>query len=108
MRQRGVAQHHILKAIADALFKPIAAAPAQRLFFFGGGLYGLRWWSCGGLFGCRFPALCGRRAFGPWTHLTNVNNRFQRTSHGQRQISQAWVPSLIEKKMICARPMIFS
>src|SRR5579863_8512718 len=108
MRERGVAQRQILETITDALFERVAAAPAPwRLAV--GGFCGWRWWWSGDrLFGCRFPALRGRRDFGPPAHLTKVNNRSQRTSHGQRQISQAWVPSLIEKKMICARPMMLS
>jgi hypothetical protein len=36
-----------------------------------------------------------------------VNSLVQRTVHGQRHASQACAPSLIEKKMICALPMMF-
>ena len=39
---------------------------------------------------------------------TIVNKRPQRTDHGQRHTCQACAPSPIEKKMISARPMIFS
>ena len=41
-------------------------------------------------------------------HRTIVNSRLQRTDHGHRQIIHAWSPSMIEKKMIWARPTIFS
>ena len=44
----------------------------------------------------------------PAAHRTIVNNRLQRTVQGQRQIIQACSPSAIEKKMIWARPTIFS
>jgi hypothetical protein len=36
------------------------------------------------------------------------NRRFHRTANGQRQIIQACSPSAIEKKIIWARPMMFS
>ena len=39
---------------------------------------------------------------------TIVNKRCQRTDHGQRHTCQACAPSPIEKKMISARPMMFS
>src|SRR5437016_1281252 len=45
---------------------------------------------------------------GPAAHRTNVNSRSQRTDQGQRQIIQACSPSRIEKKMIWARPTMFS
>ena len=41
-------------------------------------------------------------------HRTIVNSRLQRTDQGQRQTSQARSPSGTEKKMICARPTMFS
>ena len=41
-------------------------------------------------------------------HRTIENNRFQRTTQGQRQIFQAASPSPTEKKMISARPTILS
>jgi len=39
---------------------------------------------------------------------TILNKRCQRTDHGQRHTCQACAPSPIEKKMISARPMMFS
>src|SRR5262249_16477305 len=47
-------------------------------------------------------------ACSPAAHLTIVNSRFQRTAHGQRHTIQACSPSRIEKKMIWARPTMFS
>ena len=47
-------------------------------------------------------------ACSPPAHLTIVNSRFQRTDHGQRHTIQACSPSRIEKKMIWARPTMFS
>src|ERR1700716_2720505 len=41
-------------------------------------------------------------------HRTIVNRRYQRTAVGQRQNIQACSPSAIEKKIIWARPTIFS
>src|SRR4029079_15667952 len=41
-------------------------------------------------------------------HRTIENRRFQRTAVGQRQNIQACSPSAIEKKIICARPTMFS
>ena len=41
-------------------------------------------------------------------HRTNVKMRFQRTAVGQRQNIQACSPSAMEKKIIWARPTIFS
>src|SRR5438552_3481234 len=41
-------------------------------------------------------------------HRTIVNRRFQRTAVGQRQNIQACSPSAMEKKIICARPTMFS
>src|ERR1043166_724152 len=41
-------------------------------------------------------------------YRTIVNRRVQRTLQGQRQNCQAYSPSPIEKKMICARPTRFS
>ena len=46
--------------------------------------------------------------FGLRLICTIVNSRLQRTDHGQRHTSQARSPSPIEKKMICARPTMFS
>ena len=54
------------------------------------------------------PALADGFGFALAAHRTRVNSRFQRTVHGQRQTSQACAPSRIEKKMICALPMMFS
>jgi hypothetical protein len=42
------------------------------------------------------------------THRTIVNRRLQRSDPGQRHTCQACVPSPTEKKMISARPMMFS
>src|SRR5262249_61346739 len=47
-------------------------------------------------------------ACSPAAHLTIVNSRFQRTAHGQRHTIHACSPSRIEKKMIWARPTMFS
>ena len=41
-------------------------------------------------------------------YLITVNSRLQRIDHDQSQICQARLPSLIERKMICALPMMFS
>src|SRR5215212_1585947 len=41
-------------------------------------------------------------------HRTIVKRRFQRTAVGQRQNIQACSPSAMEKKIICARPTMFS
>ena len=41
-------------------------------------------------------------------HRTIENRRFQRTAVGQRQNIQACSPSAMEKKIICARPTMFS
>src|SRR5437764_2787220 len=41
-------------------------------------------------------------------HRTIVNSRLQRNAQGQRHTCQACPPSPIEKKMISARPMMFS
>ena len=41
-------------------------------------------------------------------HRTIEKRRFQRTAVGQRQNIQACSPSAMEKKIICARPTIFS
>jgi hypothetical protein len=41
-------------------------------------------------------------------HRTIVNRRFQRMAVGQRQNIQACSPSAMEKKIICARPTMFS
>src|SRR5579864_7704795 len=41
-------------------------------------------------------------------HRTNLNSRFQRTETGQRQNIQACSPSAMEKKIIWARPTMFS
>src|SRR5262249_57817187 len=41
-------------------------------------------------------------------YLMIVNSRLQRIDHGQFQICQAGLPSPIERKMICALPMMFS
>ena len=46
--------------------------------------------------------------FGLAAHRTIVNNRLQRTDQGQRHTSRARSPSATEKKMIWARPMMFS
>src|SRR6187431_3633144 len=41
-------------------------------------------------------------------HRTIENRRLQRTAVGQRQNIQACSPSAMEKKIICARPTMFS
>ncbi len=48
------------------------------------------------------------RLTAPTGYRAIVNNRFQRTAHGQRHTSQAWSPSRTEKKITCARPTRFS
>ena len=113
VRQRTVELRGILEAVADALFERRAAAAAAAWLLLAVGSYtlgrGRPGDGHGDLCGRRFPALrCGGFAFAATAHLTSVNIRLQRTSHGHRQISQAWVPSLSEKKMICALPIIFS
>src|SRR5262249_42123642 len=52
----------------------------------------------------------GARALGSWplAHRTRLKNRPQRAVHGQVHTSHACTLPLIEKKMIWARPMIFS
>ena len=56
--------------------------------------------------------LAGYRAIvddgGVVVHRTMENMRFQRTAVGQRQNIQACSPSAMEKKIICARPTMFS
>ena len=112
VRQRALQQISVGKPIADPFLErgSTAAAPASRLFMPVAG----DWMDVRRLRGCRLSAKRitersgGGFAFAAAVHRTSVNNRSQRTAHGQRQISQACVPSLIEKKMICAFPMMFS
>src|SRR5580704_10674683 len=108
MRERAVEQSCILEAIADALLKrAVATAAATRGFFLsiprrrtGGPL--------GGLGGRRLLRRNDRFRFFAPCHRTRLKRRFQRTVQGQRHTSQACAPSRIEKKMICALPMMFS
>src|SRR5579871_293796 len=51
---------------------------------------------------------CGRDVWEVVTHRTILKMRFQRIEYGQRQKSQAFSPSAMEKKIICARPTMFS
>ena len=107
VRERAIEQRRVGEPIADAVFErgacPAAAAglllPVGRADFRGGcDFFGRRFWA----------RRCRGFAFPAAAHLTSVNSRLQRTVHGQRQISQACVPPLIEKKMICALPIEFS
>src|SRR5580700_5198823 len=116
--ERAIEQRAVLEAVADALLEHGAAAAAARFFlaiagrglgsFGGGGLSGGRFSAAPTL---RSPARGGGRSGGTFAaaaHLTSVNIRLQRTSQGQRQTSHTCVSPLIEKKMICALPMMFS
>ena len=103
-------QGGILETIADPLFE-VGRAAAPALGLFRRGLWAL-------ISGVRTGRLAvsgwierldrSRFACSPAAHLTIVNSRFQRTDHGQRHTIQACSPSRIEKKMICARPTMFS
>src|SRR5262245_14973921 len=115
MGERLLEQSRILEAVADAVFETErVGAPALASFRgrrFGdrgraavrGGRTGRL--AAGGLVG-RFDG--SRFAGSPATHRTIVNSRLQRTDHGQRHTIQACSPSRIEKKMIWARPTMFS
>ena len=108
MRQRAIEHRGIGEPIADALFENGGARWRRR-----GSLLRCRREQSGSgelVAGGRLVAqlCCGGIGFAAAAHRTSVNSRSQRTVHGQRQISQAWVSSLIEKKMICALPIRFS
>src|SRR5208282_3210000 len=112
VRERAIEQRAVLESIANALLERGAAATAAgRLWSVDRRCFGGRGGELSGGRVSAPPSLPsparvggkgGGRAFAAAAHLTRVNNRSQRTSHGQRQISQACVPSLIEKKIICA------
>src|SRR5450755_483856 len=51
---------------------------------------------------------CDPDIMGVVVHRTILNNRFQRTAVGQRQNIQTCSPSAMEKKIIWARPTMFS
>src|SRR5262249_24299824 len=120
MRERLLEQRRILEMVPDALFEGVGGRASALAALCRGFARAIRRhrppcsaavWAptllspaCGGHNGGR-----GRR-FGssPAPHLTIVNKRLQRTDKGQRQIIQACSPSAIEKKMIWARPTIFS
>src|SRR5262249_3792435 len=55
-----------------------------------------------------FELVAGNCAFRLPAHRTIENNRFQRTTQGQRQIFHAASPSPTEKKISSARPTILS
>src|SRR5579859_3745466 len=98
--------------IADTLFENGGGAFAAAGSFAAIGPSGRRGGRNGnggrsGIVGCRF-ANCNGFRFSATAHLTSVNSRSQRTDHGQRHTSQGWMSSRIEKKMICALPMMFS
>src|SRR5262245_1084613 len=104
MGQRLLHERSIGKAIADPLFdRGRAAAAPSRL----GGASGR---GSGRIRPGGRGRRSGARALGswPWAHLTSLKNRSQRAVHGQVHISHACTLPSIEKKMIWARPMMFS
>ena len=121
MRQRMVEQRRIGKTIADAgLERAGAAARPLGRARLGLGLRGNAVRPTRGLedrgsvrlvaVAQRFGSLAGgRAAFAsrPAAHRTSLNSRPQRTFHGQVHTAHACSP-WIEKKIIWARPMMFS
>src|SRR6266540_591509 len=108
VRERLLEQRGILEAVADAFFeRRQIAAPALLCaglrILIGSGETGRL--AVGSWIGCFDRS---RLACSPAAHLTIVNSRFQRTAQGQRHTIHACSPSRIEKKMIWARPMMFS
>src|SRR5262245_23751784 len=108
--ERLLEQGRVVETVADAPFE-IGGGAAATFACFGCGLRGCRGGGGTRLFavGCRVGRVDGSRcACSPAAHRTIVNSLFQRTDHGQRHTIQACSPSRMEKKMIWARPMIFS
>ncbi len=116
--ERLLEQRSGLEPVADAVFELKRADAAAPLGF---RLRLFRFFRLGGsVSGGKINRLAAGRRFGRWrgngcsfafalaAHRTIVNSRLQRTVQGQRQISQACSPSPIEKKMIWARPTMFS
>ena len=102
-------QGQVVETVADALFEVGGGAPATPAP--DRGLGGRRGGGGTRLFAvdCRVERLNGSQcACSPAAHRTIVNSLFQRTDHGQRHTIQACSPSRMEKKMIWARPIMFS
>src|ERR1700733_8813990 len=105
MGQRAFEQRAIGEAITDAIFERGGAAFATTRLFRSGRTHRI---SGGEFSGRRFFARDYRFCFLAATHLTSVNSRSHRTAQGQRQTSQAWASSRMEKKISCALPIRFS
>src|SRR5208282_2357257 len=100
---------NVFESVADALLERTVAAPTTRArVFLPVGRRTRRAWRRGNVNGRRLLRHCDRFGFAAAAHRTSVNSRLQRTVQGQRHASQACAPSLIEKKMICALPIMFS
>ena len=118
--RRGCAADFSADTCVKAVVSKVGSAnswPIARLYRGHGGL--LRWSLVRFFFGATSPAGVRLRACSPdddggldvgrfVVHRTMVNMRFQRTAVGQRQNIQACSPSAMEKKIICARPTMFS
>ena len=104
MRERGGQQRGIAELVADARLDRRGCRLGRDL----GALLLGRGFAAG--IRLRTLALCrGIPDDGRFVvHRTNVKMRFQRTAVGQRQNIQAASPSAMEKKIIWARPTIFS
>ena len=109
MSKRAFEQIAVLEAITDGLFQRACSDAA---------LAGRRGsWRVGGRrrragafvwLRRRFLSVWLGVRFGRALHRTIVNSRLQRTENGQRHTSHARSPSCTEKKMIWARPTMFS